>query len=111
MLALAPHVARAGLTAFSGDTCNGPVGEDVACDGSCIPFEGRHSFLVDGGSGNHCVSLFVNGSCSGQVFTFQNQNGACQNVNTGTDIQSFLCAPSNQCLSPLTCGGAFVPTD
>lgn len=46
MLALAPHAARAGLTAFSGDTCNGPIGEDVACDGSCIPFEGRHSFLV-----------------------------------------------------------------
>lgn len=35
----------------------------------------------------------------GRMFTFTNENGGCQNVNTGTGIQSFLCSSNNICLA------------
>ncbi|EIW52702.1 uncharacterized protein TRAVEDRAFT_53143 [Trametes versicolor FP-101664 SS1] len=100
VLALVPQAAYAGITGFSGNSCDGDVGLNVPCDGSCHQFGGRHSFRVDGGSGNHCVTMFVDSGCpsSGEGFTFQNEDGNCQNVNTGTNIQSFLCAPNNNCI-------------
>ncbi|EIW63970.1 uncharacterized protein TRAVEDRAFT_41393 [Trametes versicolor FP-101664 SS1] len=101
MLALAPQAAQAGVTAFSTGTCGGDVGLDVPCDGSCHAFDNRHSFRVDGGSGNHCVTMFEDPGCpagaEGRMFTFTNQDGGCQGVNTGTNIVSFLCSPSNIC--------------
>ena len=41
-LALGAH----GFVAFSGNACNGAVGGDVSCDGTCFPFGGRQSFTV-----------------------------------------------------------------
>ncbi|KAI0748186.1 hypothetical protein C8Q80DRAFT_1270624 [Daedaleopsis nitida] len=101
ILAFLPQSAHAGITAFSGDNCDGGVGANVPCDGSCISFSGRHSFRVDGGSGGHCVTVFEDAHCGagagGPVFVFPNEDGGCQNVNTGTDIQSFLCSSGNFC--------------
>ncbi|KAL1943641.1 hypothetical protein VTO73DRAFT_4086 [Trametes versicolor] len=101
-LAVLPQVAHAGITAFSGNTCDGAAGLNVPCDGSCHQFNGRHSFRVDGGSGGHCVTMFEDPNCpagaEGRMFTFTNENGGCQNVNTGTGIQSFLCSSNNICL-------------
>jgi hypothetical protein len=37
-------VVLADISAFSGTACDGDVGADVACDGSCHSFSGRHSF-------------------------------------------------------------------
>lgn len=45
-LAVLPQVAHAGITAFSGNTCDGAAGLNVPCDGSCHQFNGRHSFRV-----------------------------------------------------------------
>ncbi|EIW55363.1 uncharacterized protein TRAVEDRAFT_51486 [Trametes versicolor FP-101664 SS1] len=102
VLALFPQAANAGITAFSGSTCNGAAGLNVPCDGSCHQFDDRHSFRVDGGSGNHCVTAFQDANCPagarGRQFSFTNQNGGCQNVNTGTNIRSFICSPNNICL-------------
>lgn len=44
--ALAPQVAQAGITAFSGSSCDGNAGLNVPCDGSCHKFDDRHSFRV-----------------------------------------------------------------
>ena len=32
------------FSAFTGTTCDGSVGLDVACDGTCFDFTGRQSF-------------------------------------------------------------------
>ncbi|KAI0762439.1 hypothetical protein C8Q74DRAFT_151987 [Fomes fomentarius] len=96
-------IVHAGITGFSGNTCDGAVGLNVPCDGSCHSFDTRHSFRVDGGSGDHCVTMFEGAGCpndhGGTAFmhTFVNQNGQCTNVNTGTPILSFLCSPNNIC--------------
>ena len=37
---------NAGMTAWSGGSCDGAQGLDVPCDGSCHDFRDRHSFLV-----------------------------------------------------------------
>ncbi|KAI0762441.1 hypothetical protein C8Q74DRAFT_1220412 [Fomes fomentarius] len=95
-------IVHAGITAFSGSSCDGNVGNNVPCDGSCHAFDDRHSFRVDSGTGTHCVTMFAAAGCpSGQqTFTFTGQNGQCTNVNTGTNVRSFLCAPNNNCLRP-----------
>ncbi|KAI0748357.1 hypothetical protein C8Q80DRAFT_1171452 [Daedaleopsis nitida] len=102
VLALLPQAAHAGITAFSGSNCDVAAGLNVPCDGSCHQFSDRHSFRVDGGSGDHCVSTFEDAGCpagaEGRMFAFTNENGGCQNVNTGTNIQSFLCSPNNICV-------------
>lgn len=46
VVALFPQAANAGITAFSGSTCNGAAGLNVSCDGSCHQFDDRHSFRV-----------------------------------------------------------------
>lgn len=46
VLTLLPQAAHAGITAFSGSTCNGAAGLNVPCDGSCHQFSDRHSFRV-----------------------------------------------------------------
>ncbi|KAL1943620.1 hypothetical protein VTO73DRAFT_4065 [Trametes versicolor] len=63
VLALLPQAAHAGITAFSGSTCNGAAGLNVPCDGSCHQFSDRHSFRVDSGSGGHCVTMFEDAGC------------------------------------------------
>ncbi|KAI0822857.1 hypothetical protein BC628DRAFT_1326235 [Trametes gibbosa] len=100
MSALAPQATQAGITAFSGSNCDGDVGLNVPCDGSCHKFDERHSFRVDSGTGDHCVTVFVDPGCptDGQGFFLPHQEGACQNVNTGTNIRSFTCAPDAACL-------------
>ncbi|KAI0820079.1 hypothetical protein BC628DRAFT_1331343 [Trametes gibbosa] len=97
--ALAPQVAHAGVTAFSGSNCDGNVGLNVPCDGSCHKFDDRHSFRVDSGTGDHCVTVFVDEGCpsDGQGFPLPHQEGQCQNVNTGTNIRSFLCSKDTFC--------------
>ncbi|KAJ7193257.1 hypothetical protein GGX14DRAFT_478894 [Mycena pura] len=78
------------IIAWSGDDCNGSEGLEVACDGTCFDFTGRHSYEVLGGSGT--VSLFVGSGCTGQEFTFgPDPSGECINVNTGTSISTFRC--------------------
>lgn len=46
------------------------------------------------------MTLYIDAGCQAhsEGFTLTGQEGGCQNVNTGTDIQSFTCAPSNICL-------------
>ncbi|EIW52688.1 uncharacterized protein TRAVEDRAFT_75025 [Trametes versicolor FP-101664 SS1] len=101
--ALAPRAAQAGVTAFSGGSCDGDAGLDVPCDGSCHQFDERHSFRVDGGTGTHCVTVFVDPGCPRDAMGFEqsffkSQTGQCTNVNTGTNARSFLCAPDSTCL-------------
>lgn len=97
---LAPVAVNAGITAFSGNNCDGAVGVDVACDGSCIPFSGRHSFRVDAGSGGHCVTFYADSSCpsgGGNGF-FPNQDGQCTQVTLGTaSANAFRCVPDENC--------------
>ncbi|EJD36671.1 hypothetical protein AURDEDRAFT_174269 [Auricularia subglabra TFB-10046 SS5] len=92
---LAAGLPAQAFIAWSGDACDGDQGADVACDGSCFPFGGRHSFVA--GDGNHCVALFRDGDCVGQRFNFTNQGDGCTNVNTGTDIESFRCFAGPSC--------------
>ncbi|TFK40560.1 hypothetical protein BDQ12DRAFT_457622 [Crucibulum laeve] len=87
------------IVAFSGSSCDGSAGNTVQCDGSCHQFGGRHSVRTSGGS-SHCITFFENTSCSfveGQGGTAIPGPGACQNVNTGAGVGSFLCAPSTIC--------------
>ncbi|KAF7358590.1 hypothetical protein MSAN_01197500 [Mycena sanguinolenta] len=87
---LAIQVNGQSLIAFSGDTCNGGEGGDVACDGTCFDFTGRHSYEVLGSSAT--VELFEGSDCTGQEFTFgPDSPGECINVNTGTTITTFRC--------------------
>ncbi|EJD44790.1 hypothetical protein AURDEDRAFT_166269 [Auricularia subglabra TFB-10046 SS5] len=99
LAALMAAIPTKAIIAWSGDACNGDEGANVACDGNCIPFGGRHSFIADspGVGGTHCVAFFVNGGCTGQMFNFTNQQGQCTNVNTGTDIESFRCFAGSGC--------------
>ncbi|EJD44485.1 hypothetical protein AURDEDRAFT_166581 [Auricularia subglabra TFB-10046 SS5] len=98
--ALAALLAASPATAFiawSGWACDGPEGADVPCNGACVGFGGRHSFIADVPNFPHCVALYVGRNCDGQRFNFTNQQGQCTAVNTGTDIQSFQCFPSWWC--------------
>ncbi|EJD44438.1 hypothetical protein AURDEDRAFT_166527 [Auricularia subglabra TFB-10046 SS5] len=85
------------ITSFRGDDCDGFEGDDVACNGACISFSGRHSFRVGGGSNCNCVEMFSNGDCTGSRFDFPNEGTNCQNVNTGGPANSFRCFSNNQC--------------
>lgn len=100
-LCLAPAAVSAGVTAWDGNSCNGNVGLDVPCDGSCHGFGGRNSFRVDGGSGSHCVTVYSDSSCSsGGTGFFPNQDGQCTQVTLGTaSANSFRCAPNDGCLN------------
>ncbi|KAJ6600802.1 hypothetical protein B0H10DRAFT_1824402, partial [Mycena sp. CBHHK59/15] len=90
---LAPVPANTDVVAWSGNTCNGAEGGDVACDGTFWDFTNRH--LIERGA---CVSVFEDKSCEERVGTYQNQGGgSCVNVNTGTTVQSFKCFAGNTC--------------
>ncbi|KAJ7589886.1 hypothetical protein C8J56DRAFT_783497 [Mycena floridula] len=94
---LAALNVNADIVGFSGDACNGDKGGNVACDGSCHSFTGRHSFKANG---KHCVTMFEGASCAGEHFFFNGEGaGKCINVNTGTAIKSFRCARSTTCHS------------
>ncbi|TFK92497.1 hypothetical protein K466DRAFT_222808 [Polyporus arcularius HHB13444] len=120
---LAPQAAQAGITAYSGSSCDGDVGLNVPCDGSCHKFDDRHSFRVrpfllpagrafldddfidgdhvqvDSGTGDHCVTVFEDPGCpaDGIGHPLPHQTGQCQNVNTGTNVRSFLCSKDTFC--------------
>jgi hypothetical protein len=36
----------ADIIAFNDNACEGTAGGNAPCDGSCVPFPGRHSFEV-----------------------------------------------------------------
>ncbi|KAF8192919.1 hypothetical protein BJ912DRAFT_249767 [Pholiota molesta] len=92
-------LCRADIIAFSGTLCDGDAGSDVACDGSCHSFSTRHSFQVVA-TGAHCVTAFQNANCDTLVGVFQGQgNSSCVHVNTGTSVQSFICAADNICVA------------
>ncbi|KAI0743010.1 hypothetical protein C8Q80DRAFT_1192048 [Daedaleopsis nitida] len=97
---LAPQAAQAGITAYSGSQCDGDAGLNVPCDGSCHKFDERHSFRVDSGTGDHCVTVFEGPGCpvGGRSAFLAHQTGQCQNVNTGTNVRSFICAKDAACL-------------
>lgn len=124
LISLFTRIVLADISAFSGTACDGDVGADVACDGSCHSFSGRHSFEASFGGTSiellnfgqpltdtvnflkvtpsilHCVTTFQNAGCDTLVGVFQSQgNGECVHVNTGTSVQSFRCAPDNICVS------------
>ncbi|KAJ6454794.1 hypothetical protein C8R45DRAFT_881799 [Mycena sanguinolenta] len=87
---LAVQVNAQDLIAWSGTTCNGAEGLEVACDGTCFDFTGRHSYEVLGSSAT--VELFVGGGCTGEQFTFgPDPAGQCIDVVTGTSISTFRC--------------------
>ena len=49
-------------------------------------------------SGTRCISVYEQTSCSEKVGEIHNAgNGACSNVITGTNVQSFRCSPDNTC--------------
>ncbi|KAJ7200937.1 hypothetical protein B0H12DRAFT_1036565 [Mycena haematopus] len=58
---------KADIIAWSGNTCDGGEGANITCDGTCIAFDGRHSFEVVTG-GSHCVVLFEDDGCLGETF-------------------------------------------
>ncbi|KAJ6557729.1 hypothetical protein B0H19DRAFT_1148423, partial [Mycena capillaripes] len=67
------------FAAFTGTACNGTVGLDVVCDGTCFGFTGRHS-------------LEISADCTIKDFPFGREvHGACIDVQTGTPINSFSC--------------------
>ncbi|KAK7014421.1 hypothetical protein R3P38DRAFT_2638782 [Favolaschia claudopus] len=108
-------IVHGDIIAWSGDSCNGAEGGNVACDATCIGFEGRHSFEVVSG-GSHCVTMFVGQNCDGQAFAFGPETaGNCINVNTGTPIQTFRCSPDTSCHFSLQSNGyvsrAFTESD
>ncbi|KAJ7661967.1 hypothetical protein DFH06DRAFT_1471614 [Mycena polygramma] len=79
------------FVAFSGNSCDGSPGLDVACDGTCFDFTGRHSFEVTSGS-NVCVTMWEGPGCTNELFNFGSEaHGVCINVNTGTPVDSFSC--------------------
>ncbi|KAJ7587744.1 hypothetical protein C8J56DRAFT_786531 [Mycena floridula] len=83
---LAALRANTDILPFSGDACTGARGLNVACNGGCIAFNGRHSFEVVSGR-NECVVLFEGEGCTGEAFNFGSEvNGACININTGSSI-------------------------
>ncbi|KAJ7103764.1 hypothetical protein C8R44DRAFT_715833 [Mycena epipterygia] len=89
--------ATADVVGWSGNNCNGDEGLDVACDGTCFDFTGRHSIetIV---SGSHCVAVFEDGFCGEEVAVFLNQGGgSCVTVSTGTTVNSFQCFAGNTC--------------
>ncbi|KAJ3761673.1 hypothetical protein EV360DRAFT_37355 [Lentinula raphanica] len=87
----------ADFIAWSGTDCNGSEGANVACDNTCFPFDGRHSFEVVIG-GSHCVTFYEGDGCTGEAFLFSGEgNSECIDVITGTPIGSFRCSPTNTC--------------
>ncbi|KAI0788031.1 hypothetical protein C8Q74DRAFT_1166719, partial [Fomes fomentarius] len=97
---------QAGLTAFSGNACDGSVGNNVPCDGSCHSFDGRHSLVIDGDSSTHCVTMWEVAGCPSaptgsdplRIHTFEIPSTQCTNINTGTPIESFNCSPNPNCI-------------
>ncbi|KAK7017152.1 hypothetical protein R3P38DRAFT_3320552 [Favolaschia claudopus] len=87
---LALNAKAQDFIAWSGNACNGAEGLEVACDGTCFDFSGRHSFEVLNAFGT--VTLYSGRSCTGKTFYFGTETpGECINVNTGTNIQTFRC--------------------
>ncbi|KZV87428.1 hypothetical protein EXIGLDRAFT_201934 [Exidia glandulosa HHB12029] len=84
-------IPACGFQSFSGSTCDGDAGLDIPCDGTCQPFDNRHSFRADTSGDAHSVDMFILGGCFGVYFNFNNQARQCTNVNTGTNIRSFRC--------------------
>ncbi|KAJ7829824.1 hypothetical protein B0H13DRAFT_1655465 [Mycena leptocephala] len=79
VLLAAAKVNAQDFAAFTGTACDGNVGLDVACDGTCFDFTGRHSFEASAG-------------CTSQDFPFGREvHGACIDVQTGTPVKSFRC--------------------
>ncbi|KAK6987439.1 hypothetical protein R3P38DRAFT_3230525 [Favolaschia claudopus] len=90
VLALTAKAKAQDFIAWSGNACNGAEGLEVACDGTCFDFSGRHSFEVINAAG--AVTLFSGTGCGGEAFNFGTETpGECINVNTGTNIQTFRC--------------------
>lgn len=87
------------MTLFTGQSCTGTATADFACDGTCQRFDGKQSFRVDQGTGQHCITAYVQGGCvtGSEMFTITGQNGQCANVITGTNVFSIRCAPNNLC--------------
>lgn len=49
-------------------------------------------------SDTRCVTVFEDTGCNNPVGDITNGgNGACSNVNTGTNVQSFKCSPNSFC--------------
>lgn len=46
IVAALASIVKADLIGFSGDYCDGDQGSNVNCDGSCIGFDGHHSYEV-----------------------------------------------------------------
>ncbi|KAJ7453040.1 hypothetical protein B0H11DRAFT_2288463 [Mycena galericulata] len=88
---LALEVTAQSFLAFNGNDCDGTQGLVVACDGTCFDFTGEHSFeILNSEAGD--VTFFEGADCTGDSFNFgAEQAGECINVNTGTNIQSFIC--------------------
>ncbi|KAF8147466.1 hypothetical protein K438DRAFT_1626224 [Mycena galopus ATCC 62051] len=83
---LALQVTAQSFLAFNGNDCGGTQGLVVACDGTCFDFTGEHSFEAGD------VTFFEGADCTGESFNFGAEAaGECINVNTGTNIQSFIC--------------------
>ncbi|KAJ7852549.1 hypothetical protein B0H13DRAFT_1643347 [Mycena leptocephala] len=96
---LGSFVVKAAIIAWSGDHCDGDEGGNAPCDGSCISFDGRHSFKVR--TNLHATHRIRIKSC---IFADSFQYGplgasaGCINVNTGTGIGSFRCSPNSNCI-------------
>ncbi|KAJ7466721.1 hypothetical protein B0H11DRAFT_1732979 [Mycena galericulata] len=88
---LALEVNASDFQAFSGSSCDGSAGDVVSCVDACGDFTGRHSFIISDGTAGDVV-FFTGAGCTGESFNFGSEgSGECINVNTGTNIQSFVC--------------------
>ncbi|KAI0762312.1 hypothetical protein C8Q74DRAFT_142137 [Fomes fomentarius] len=86
-------IAHAEITGFSGDACNGDVGLNVPCDGSCHMFDNRHSFRVDAGVGSHCVTMFGELGCSGGSCTPSSTRAHSARTSTPGPVPGRSCVP------------------
>ncbi|KAJ6613040.1 hypothetical protein B0H10DRAFT_1781437 [Mycena sp. CBHHK59/15] len=83
---LALQVTAQSFLTFNDNDCDGTQGLVVACDGTCFDFTGEHSFEVGD------ITFFKGANCTRESFNFSAEAaGECINVNTGTNIQSFIC--------------------
>ncbi|KAJ6557656.1 hypothetical protein B0H19DRAFT_1148298, partial [Mycena capillaripes] len=79
------------FAAFTGTACDGALGLDVVCDGTCFDFTGRHSFEITSQT-DVCVTMYEGADCTIKDFPFGREvHGACIDVQTGTPIKSFSC--------------------
>ncbi|KAF9062569.1 hypothetical protein BDP27DRAFT_1271547 [Rhodocollybia butyracea] len=84
--------AQLEFTSWDGNACDGDQMPTLPCNGGCNSFSGEHSYEISL-PGQACITFFEEANCLGESFLFSDTavNG-CINVNTGTDVESYICS-------------------